>query len=85
MIDLSTAAWRKSSRSDGSGANCVEVARICRIWWRYGIRSIPTGRRWWWIALRGKNSQPGYANDSRADKTPAAYPRKVEATGVFGS
>lgn len=27
MIDLSTAAWRKSSRSGGSGANCVEVAR----------------------------------------------------------
>lgn len=27
MIDLATAVWRKSSRSTGSGGNCVEVAR----------------------------------------------------------
>ena len=27
MIDLSTAVWRKSSRSGGSSGNCVEVAR----------------------------------------------------------
>ncbi|MEV6513177.1 DUF397 domain-containing protein [Streptomyces sp. NPDC051642] len=25
-LDLSTAAWRKSSYSDGGGTNCVEVA-----------------------------------------------------------
>ena len=25
-FDLSTAAWRKSSYSDGGGTNCVEVA-----------------------------------------------------------
>ncbi|WP_405992414.1 DUF397 domain-containing protein [Streptomyces sp. NBC_00986] len=28
-LDLSTAAWRKSSYSDGGGTNCVEVADGC--------------------------------------------------------
>ena len=27
-MDLSSAAWRKSSRSSNNGGNCVEVARI---------------------------------------------------------
>ncbi len=27
-MDLSTAAWRKSSRSSNNGGNCVELARI---------------------------------------------------------
>ena len=27
-MDLSTAVWRKSSRSSGNGGNCVEIARI---------------------------------------------------------
>ncbi|TYK49379.1 DUF397 domain-containing protein [Actinomadura decatromicini] len=27
-MDLSTAAWRKSSRSSNNGGNCVEVARL---------------------------------------------------------
>ncbi|MEV5414451.1 DUF397 domain-containing protein [Thermopolyspora sp. NPDC052614] len=27
-MDLSRAAWRKSSRSNGTGGNCVEVATI---------------------------------------------------------
>ncbi|WP_433227443.1 DUF397 domain-containing protein [Actinomadura formosensis] len=27
-MDLSTAAWRKASRSSGNGGNCVELARI---------------------------------------------------------
>jgi phosphoserine phosphatase len=26
--DLTTAAWRKSTRSSGGGSNCVEVARL---------------------------------------------------------
>lgn len=29
-LDLSRAAWRKSSRSSGSGSDCVEVAPIWR-------------------------------------------------------
>lgn len=27
-MDLSTATWRKSSRSSGNGGDCVELARI---------------------------------------------------------
>jgi hypothetical protein len=27
-VDLSTAAWRKSSRSSNNGGDCVEVARM---------------------------------------------------------
>ncbi|TDD60710.1 DUF397 domain-containing protein [Actinomadura darangshiensis] len=27
-MDLSTAVWRKSSRSSNNGGNCVELARI---------------------------------------------------------
>lgn len=27
-MDLSTAVWRKSSRSSSNGGNCVEVARV---------------------------------------------------------
>lgn len=27
-MDLSTATWRKSSRSQGGGQNCVEVAAL---------------------------------------------------------
>ncbi|MEU5993519.1 DUF397 domain-containing protein [Spirillospora sp. NPDC047418] len=27
-MDLSTAKWRKSSRSSGNGGDCVELARI---------------------------------------------------------
>jgi hypothetical protein len=27
-VDLSTAKWRKSSRSSGNGGDCVELARI---------------------------------------------------------
>ncbi|MFD0689360.1 DUF397 domain-containing protein [Actinomadura fibrosa] len=27
-FDLSQAAWRKSSRSNGAGGNCVEVAGV---------------------------------------------------------
>jgi hypothetical protein len=27
-MDLSSAVWRKSSRSGGNGGNCVEVARL---------------------------------------------------------
>ncbi|TDC66948.1 DUF397 domain-containing protein [Actinomadura sp. GC306] len=30
-MDLSTAAWRKSSRSSNNGGNCIEVARISGI------------------------------------------------------
>ncbi|MGP4026671.1 DUF397 domain-containing protein [Actinomadura sp. 3N407] len=27
-MDLSTATWRKASRSSGNGGNCVELARV---------------------------------------------------------
>ncbi|MEV4004676.1 DUF397 domain-containing protein [Actinomadura sp. NPDC049753] len=27
-MDLSTAVWRKSSRSSSNGGNCVELARV---------------------------------------------------------
>ncbi|MEU8119623.1 DUF397 domain-containing protein [Spirillospora sp. NPDC049024] len=27
-MDLSTAVWRKASRSSNNGGNCVEVARV---------------------------------------------------------
>jgi Domain of unknown function (DUF397) len=27
-VDLSTATWRKASRSSNNGGNCVEVARV---------------------------------------------------------
>ncbi|TDC66947.1 DUF397 domain-containing protein [Actinomadura sp. GC306] len=30
-MDLSTAAWRKSSRSSNNGGDCVELARISGI------------------------------------------------------
>jgi hypothetical protein len=30
MIDLSTAVWRKSTRSGGNGGECVEVAMNLR-------------------------------------------------------
>jgi hypothetical protein len=30
-LDLSRAVWRKSSRSNGAGGNCVEVAAADRI------------------------------------------------------
>ncbi|MYQ78433.1 MULTISPECIES: DUF397 domain-containing protein [unclassified Streptomyces] len=36
--DLSTATWYKSSYSDGSGGNCVEVAT-----WRKSTYSGPSG------------------------------------------
>ncbi|MGW0731075.1 DUF397 domain-containing protein [Streptomyces sp. NPDC002851] len=31
-IDLSTVAWRKSSYSNGQGADCVEVADLPDLW-----------------------------------------------------
>jgi hypothetical protein len=38
-MDLSSAVWRKSSRSGGNGGNCVEVAAI----WRKSSRSSENG------------------------------------------
>jgi hypothetical protein len=29
--DLSTAAWRKASKSTGGGSNCVEIARLTSV------------------------------------------------------
>lgn len=39
MVDVTCAAWGKSSRSNGSGGNCVEVAQV----WRKASRSNGSG------------------------------------------
>jgi hypothetical protein len=41
LMDLSRTAWRKSSRSNGTGGNCVEVAMIDA--GTTGAQAIPTG------------------------------------------
>lgn len=44
-MDLSRAAWRKSSRSGGNGGECVEVAAVdvARDAWRKSSRSAGQG------------------------------------------
>jgi hypothetical protein len=41
MIDLTRAVWRKSSRSNGNGGDCVEVAT--NLAWRKSSRSSGQG------------------------------------------
>ncbi|HEU5474413.1 MAG TPA: DUF397 domain-containing protein [Actinophytocola sp.] len=41
--DLSTARWRKSTRSSGQGGNCVELACLHKATWRKSTRSSGQG------------------------------------------
>ncbi len=73
-LDLSRAAWRKSTRSSASGSNCVEVAPV----WRKSSRSSGSGDNCVEVAAPGSADGVVAVRDSK-NPTGAklAFPARV--------
>ncbi|MFI0408313.1 DUF397 domain-containing protein [Actinomadura sp. 3N508] len=68
VVNLSSCIWRKSSRSDSSGAECVEVASI-PVKWHKSSHSTGTGGQCVEVAPMVPISSAEWKKSSRSDNT----------------
>ncbi|GAA4227831.1 DUF397 domain-containing protein [Actinomadura meridiana] len=68
MVNLSSCIWRKSSRSDSSGAECVEVASL-PVDWQKSRHSDSSGGSCVEVASIVPDSGTGWQKSSRSTNT----------------
>ena len=73
--NLSTARWRKSSRSSGQNGDCVELARLDTVW-RKSSRSSGQG---------GECVELAYAGAMRDSKNPHGPALAVDLTPLLAA
>ncbi|MFI0368829.1 DUF397 domain-containing protein [Actinomadura sp. 1N219] len=71
VVNLSSCIWRKSSHSDSSGAECVEVASI-PVNWQKSSYSTDTGHQCVEVAPMVPVSSAEWMKSSRSDNTGGA-------------